>query len=62
MTADDALQFIIAGATAVAVGTGNFVDPSAALNVRDGIEAYCRRHGIQDVVDLVGSIGMEKGG
>jgi dihydroorotate dehydrogenase (NAD+) catalytic subunit len=59
MTADDALQFILAGATAISVGTANFVNPTAALEIRDGIETYCRRHGVRDVVDLVGSLVQE---
>ena len=59
MTARDALEFIIAGASAVAVGTANFVNPSAALDVLDGIEHYCRRHQIADIRSLVGSLVTE---
>jgi len=53
-SADDALEFILAGATAVALGTANFVDPGAALTVLAGIEAYLARRGIGDIRDLVG--------
>jgi len=52
----DALEFIIAGATAVAVGTANFTDPSTALRVVDGIEDYLARHGLGAVRQLVGSL------
>lgn len=59
MTARDALEFIIAGASAVAVGTANFVNPSAAIEVLEGIEDYCRRHQIEDLRNLVGSLVIE---
>ena len=59
MTAHDALEFTLAGATAVAVGTGNFVNPRAALEVLEGIEAYMRRHNVQSFRDLVGSLQGE---
>ncbi len=55
MTTEDALEFIIAGATAVQVGTANFVDPDAAVKVVDGIEAYLKRHGVS-VKELTGSL------
>ena len=56
MTAEDALEFIIAGARAVQVGTANFVKPTACLEVTDGIEAYLRENGFQDIGQLVGSL------
>lgn len=56
MNASDALQFILAGATAVAVGTANFVDPAAACGVVDGLVDYCRRHGIGRITELVGAL------
>lgn len=55
-TAEDALEFIMAGATAVAVGTANFVNPYATLEVIDGIAAYMERHGVEDVRELVGCV------
>ncbi len=55
-TAEDALELIIAGATAVAVGTANFTDPDTALRVVDGIAAYLRRHNLASVSELVGAI------
>ena len=55
-TAEDALEFLMVGASAVAVGTANFVNPYATLEVIDGIAAYMERHGIQDVNDLIGCV------
>jgi dihydroorotate dehydrogenase (NAD+) catalytic subunit len=62
VTAEDALEFLIAGATAVAVGTANFVDPAAAVNVIDGLEQYCVAHGIPDIRRLVGSLRLPQRG
>ncbi|MFT5169631.1 MAG: dihydroorotate dehydrogenase (NAD+) catalytic subunit [Lysobacterales bacterium] len=55
-TADDALQFLIAGATMVAVGTYNFIDPSAPVKVVDGIRDYMKQHKIDNIKHLIGSI------
>jgi dihydroorotate dehydrogenase (NAD+) catalytic subunit len=55
---DDALEFIIAGATAVQVGTANFVDPFIWSKVLDGISSYMERHGVSRVADLVGSVDI----
>jgi dihydroorotate dehydrogenase (NAD+) catalytic subunit len=55
-TAVDALEFIIAGATAVQVGTANFVDPFIWSKLTAGIQEYMQRHGVRRVADLVGSI------
>ena len=60
MTADDALEFLIAGATMVAVGTANFVNPRAPLEVLQGIEAYMREHKIDDIKDIIGSLKYDK--
>jgi dihydroorotate dehydrogenase (NAD+) catalytic subunit len=54
--ARDALEFMIAGATAVQVGTANFVDPFIWPKLLDGMRDYLQRHGIARVVDLVGSL------
>ncbi|MBI2941229.1 MAG: tRNA-dihydrouridine synthase, partial [Chloroflexi bacterium] len=54
-TADDALQFILAGATAVQVGTATFGNPRAMIEVIDGIRAFCEREGVADVNELVGA-------
>jgi len=55
-TAEDALEFILAGATAVAVGMMNFHDPAASIKVIDGIEDYMKRHGIDDINSLRGVV------
>jgi dihydroorotate dehydrogenase (NAD+) catalytic subunit len=55
-SARDALEFIIAGATAVQVGTANFVDPFIWAKLLDGIREYLVRHDIPRVSDLVGTI------
>lgn len=52
----DAVEFMLAGATAVAVGTANFMNPFATQQVIDGIQAYCERQGVDDVNDLVGGL------
>lgn len=52
----DAVEFILAGATAVAVGTGNFMNPRATLEVIAGIESYCNEMGVADVNDLIGAL------
>jgi len=56
MTAEDALSFIIAGATAVQIGTANFVDPTAMMTIIDGIKTYLTKHNISDVNELIGSV------
>ncbi len=56
MNADDALQFIMAGATAVQVGTANFVNPRATVDIIDGITDYMTRHDVADIADLRGII------
>lgn len=54
LTWQDAVEFLLAGATAVSIGTGNFVNPLAPLEVLEGIEVYCQRHGFASVRDIVG--------
>ncbi|MFZ3173012.1 MAG: dihydroorotate dehydrogenase [Carboxydocellales bacterium] len=54
-TGADAIEFLLAGATAIAVGTANFVNPQATMEVLEGIEEYLTRHGIDDVNDIVGA-------
>jgi len=55
-TAEDALEFILAGATAVSVGTANFANPYATIEVVEGIEAYMRKYGVKDIKDLIGAV------
>lgn len=52
----DAVEFLLAGATAVAVGTANFMDPASTVKVIDGIADYCARHGVRDVNELIGAL------
>jgi len=54
--ASDALEFFLAGATAVAIGTALFVNPACLLDIRDGIADYLRRHNFSGMKDLVGSL------
>lgn len=56
MDASDALQFIMAGAAAVQVGTANFIDPAVTVKIADGIEDYLRRHGFSDIKEIRGII------
>lgn len=54
--AEDALEFILAGATAVSVGAMNFVNPYTTVEVVDGIEAYMKRYGVEDINSLIGAV------
>ncbi len=56
MTAEDALEFLITGATAIEVGTANFVNPRVTIDIIDGIEAFLTDHGIASVMDIVGTL------
>ena len=55
-TAEDALEFILAGASAVSVGTANFFNPRATLDVIEGIESYMQKNKIQDIQELIGVV------
>ncbi len=55
-TGEDAMEFILAGATAVAVGTANFNNPFATEQVAAGIESYMRQMGVDDIRDLIGKV------
>ena len=59
-SATDALEFLLAGASAVEVGTYNFVDPAVTTQIVDGIEDYMLRHGITDIQDLIGALDLTK--
>ncbi len=56
MTGEDAIEFMMAGATAVSVGTANFHNPRATLDVIQGIEDYMKKYNIQDVKELIGCV------
>ena len=55
-SAADALEFLMAGAKAVQVGTANFIDPAVTMKIVDGLEDYCNRHGIKDINEIIGII------
>jgi len=55
-SAEDALEFIIAGASAVQIGTANFVDPAVTMEIVDGIHAFLNRHHIDTIHELIGSL------
>lgn len=54
--ASDALEFILAGATAVSIGTANFHNPYATVETVDGIQAYMQKHGVKDIKELIGAV------
>ena len=56
MNARDALEFIMAGASAIQVGTANFIDPSCTMKILSGIEEFCDREGIADIHEIIGII------
>jgi dihydroorotate dehydrogenase (NAD+) catalytic subunit len=56
MTATDALEFLMVGASAVQIGTANFIDPSAGIKIEAGIRSFCEERHISDVATLVGSL------
>lgn len=56
MTAEDAVEFLLAGATAVQVGTANFIDPSASMKIADRLGTYCDDQGVGKVTELVGAL------
>jgi dihydroorotate dehydrogenase (NAD+) catalytic subunit len=56
MNTVDAIEFLMAGASAIQVGTANFIDPAAGIKIAEGIRAYCEEQGIRDVGSLVGCL------
>jgi dihydroorotate dehydrogenase (NAD+) catalytic subunit len=59
MTADDAIEFLLAGASAVQVGTAIFIDPQSPLKILRGIEAYMEKKGMKDISELIGYINRK---
>ena len=55
MTAADAIEFIMAGATAVQIGTANFIDPTTTIKVIDGVNAWLDAHHVASVTDIIGA-------
>ena len=58
-TATDAIEFLLAGATAIEVGTYNFVDPTATIQIVEGIENYMLRHGFSNITELIGTLNTK---
>lgn len=56
MNGRDAIEFMLAGATAIEIGTANFIDPAVTIKVVDFMEDYCARHGINDINEIIGEI------
>jgi len=56
MNATDAIEFMLAGASAIQVGTANFIDPTVTIKVLEGIEEYLKRHGYSSVTDIIGAL------
>ena len=56
MTAEDAIEFMMAGATAIEIGTANFIDPAVTVKVRDGINDWLERHGCTSVQEIIGAL------
>lgn len=56
MNAHDAIEFLMCGATAVQIGTANFIDPTVTIKVIDGINEWCDSHGIRDLHDIIGVV------
>ena len=56
MTAEDAIEFLMCGATAIQVGTANFIDPGVTMKIRDGINDWLDRHGCASVDEIIGAI------
>ena len=59
MNATDAIEFMLAGASAIQVGTANFIDPAISVKIVEGIEAYMQKHRIADVNELIGGLKTE---
>ena len=55
--ATDAIEFIMAGASAIQIGTANFLDPTVTIKVRDGIDQWLDNHGVKDIKEIVGAVG-----
>ena len=58
MTAKDALEFLIVGATAIQVGTANFINPHITIDIIDGIEAFLMQRNITDITDIIGTLDI----
>ena len=59
MNARDAIEFFLAGASAVQIGTANFIDPTVSMKVLEGIEDYLNRHKFNSIYDIIGAMTIE---
>lgn len=60
MSGEDAIEFLLAGASAVMVGTANFINPNACIEIIDGIESYLKKHNYNNVKDIIGKLELNK--
>jgi dihydroorotate dehydrogenase (NAD+) catalytic subunit len=60
VTPEDAVEFLLAGATAIQVGTASYADPRAAESIAKGLESWCRSHGVEKVSDLTGALEVQR--
>lgn len=58
MNGDDAIEFMLAGASTISIGAGNFVDPTVSIKTIEGIENYMKKHNIEDINDIIGKVKM----
>jgi len=58
MNATDAIEFFLAGASAIQVGTANFIDPLATVKIIDGIDQYLNRHHFNSINDIIGCLHL----
>lgn len=58
LNGEDAIEYMLAGATAVPIGAGNFIDPETSLKTIEGIENYMRKHNIENISDIIGKVEM----
>jgi dihydroorotate dehydrogenase (NAD+) catalytic subunit len=56
MNATDAIEFLLAGSSAIQVGTVNYIDPAISIKILEGIEDYMVRHGVKSVTELIGGM------
>ena len=56
MNATDAVEFLLAGASAIEIGTANFIDPAITVKVAAGINEYLERHGCKSVTEIIGAL------
>ena len=57
-TGEDVIEFMLAGATAVSIGTGNFIAPDISIKAIEGVESYMKRHNIENLTDIIGKVQM----